>query len=271
MLAPVNSDVMRVDAAPPAGNTPAKDSSAKAANSVATAPTRTIVDDFVAPACEGFLEILYQDDDILLINKPSGLLSLSGKNPLNRDSVHYRLVHGQEGVSPAFPQAKLPHRLDFGTSGIMVVGLNAVSVQHLNRQFQARTIQKRYVALLEGWVVEDQGRITASIAKDKSQFPRVTICNETGKAAISEYTVLKRLEQPRRTLVQFIPHTGRTHQLRIHSQALGHPIVGCDLYKNDRSERMADRLLLHASDLFFEHPTGGEQMHGESSCPFGIA
>lgn len=225
-------------------------------------------DDFVAPACEDSLDILYQDDDILLINKPSGLLSLSGKNPLNWDSVHFRLVHGQEGESPAFKEAKLPHRIDFGTSGIMVVGLNAKSVQHLNRQFQARTIKKRYVALLEGWVADDQGLITAAIAKDKNHFPRVIICHATGKAAISEYTVLQRLDHPRRTLVQFTPHTGRTHQLRIHSQTIGHPILGCDLYKSDRSEQMAERLLLHASDLYFEHPTSGEQLHGQCPCPF---
>lgn len=230
--------------------------------------TPTVVDDFVAPTCDASVVILYQDNDILLISKPSGLLSLSGKNPLNWDSVHYRLVHGQAGVSRAFPEAKLPHRLDFGTSGIMVVGLNAESAQHLNKQFQARTIQKRYVALLEGWVAQDQGRVTAAIAKDKNHFPRVKICHTTGKAAISEYTVLDRLEQPRRSLVQFTPHTGRTHQLRIHSLTIGHPILGCDLYKSDHSEQMAARLLLHASDLHFEHPTGGEQFHGHCPCPF---
>jgi tRNA pseudouridine32 synthase/23S rRNA pseudouridine746 synthase len=231
-------------------------------------PTYSTGDDFVAPVCEDFVVILYHDDDILLINKPSGLLSLSGKNPLNWDSVHYRLVHGQEGVTPAFPEAKLPHRLDFGASGIMVVGLNAASAQHLNKQFQTRTIQKRYVALLEGWVANDQGRVTAAIAKDKNHFLRVKICDITGKAAISEYTVLHRLERPRRSLVQFTPHTGRTHQLRIHSQAIGHPILGCDLYKSDHSEQMSDRLLLHASDLYFEHPTGGEKIHGQCPCPF---
>lgn len=231
-------------------------------------PVKTIVDDFVAPACKKLVEILFQDDDILLINKPSGLLTLSGKNPLNWDSVHHRLVHGQAGATPAFREAKLPHRLDFGTSGIMVVGLNAASAQHLNKQFQARTIQKRYVALLDGWVAEDHGRITAPIAKDKNHFPRVLVCQATGKEAISEFTVLQRLKQPRRSLVQFTPLTGRTHQLRVHSQAIGHPILGCDLYKNERSEQLADRLLLHASDLYFEHPIGGEQMHGECSCPF---
>ena len=231
-------------------------------------PTHSILDDFLVPVCEDFVMILYHDDDILLINKPSGLLSLSGKNPLNWDSVHYRLVHGQEGVSPAFPQAKLPHRLDFGTSGIMVVGLNTGSAKHLNKQFQARTIQKRYVALLDGWVADDQGRVTAPIAKDKNLFPRVKICLTTGKEAITEYTVLQRLEKPRRSLVQFTPHTGRTHQLRIHSQSIGHPIFGCDLYKNDHSEQMADRLLLHASDLYFEHPACGQQFHGQCPCPF---
>ncbi|MEH6581504.1 MAG: RluA family pseudouridine synthase [Halioglobus sp.] len=234
--------------------------------SCSSPPTNTIFDDFVAPVCHDFVVILYQDDDILLINKPSGLLCLSGKNPLNWDSVHYRLVHGQEGVSPAFPDAKLPHRLDFGTSGIMVVGLNAASVRHLNKQFQAGRIGKRYLAMLEGWIADEQGRITAAIAKDKDHFPRVKICHTTGKIAVSEYTVLHRLDQPRRCLVQFTPHTGRTHQLRIHSQVIGHPILGCDLYKSENSEEMADRLLLHASDLYFVHPTGGEQFHGECPC-----
>ncbi|GHA09799.1 RluA family pseudouridine synthase [Oceanisphaera arctica] len=230
--------------------------------------THTIVDDFVAPVCAEPVVILYQDDDILLIHKPSGLLSLSGKNPLNWDSVHYRLVHGQAGVTPAFPEAKLPHRLDFGTSGIMVVGLNAASSQHLNKQFQARTIQKRYLALLEGWIADDRGQITAPIAKDKNHFPRVKICYTTGKAAISEYSVLHRLEQPRRSLVQYTPHTGRTHQLRVHSLEIGHPILGCDLYNSAQSEQMADRLLLHASDLYFEHPASGEPFHGQCPCPF---
>mgnify|MGYP000347888468 CR=1 FL=1 len=228
----------------------------------------TIVDDFVAPLCDEFFEILYQDDDILLINKPSGLLSLSGKNPLNLDSVHYRLVHGQDGATPAFPEAKLPHRLDLGTSGVMVVGLNADSSKHLNKQFQARTVQKHYVAILEGWLADDQGQISAAIAKDRSLFPRVKICQTTGKEAISEYTVLQRLDHPRRSLVKYTPNTGRTHQLRIHSQFIGHSILGCDLYQSDQSEKMADRLMLHASDLYFEHPRSGEAFHGRCPCPF---
>ncbi|KAA1161064.1 RluA family pseudouridine synthase [Pseudoalteromonas fuliginea] len=224
-----------------------------------------IIDDFVAPKCDGFIEILYQDDDILLINKPSGLLSLSGKNPLNWDSVHHRLVNGQKDLTAAFAEAKLPHRLDLGTSGIMIVGLNAIASKHLNKQFQARTIQKRYVAMLEGCLAVDEGQITAPIAKDKLLFPRVKICQSTGKTAVSEYKVLERLRQPCRTLVQFTPITGRTHQLRIHSQFIGHPILGCDLYKSAQSEHMAGRLQLHASDLYFEHPSSGERIH--INCP----
>lgn len=230
--------------------------------------TPIIVDDFLAPLCPNFVVILHQDADILLINKPSGLLSLSGKNPLNWDSVHYRLVHGQAGTTSAFPEAKLPHRLDFGTSGIMVVALNQESAKHLNKQFQVRVIKKRYIAMLEGWVNDDQGQITSPIAKDKALFPRVKICHTTGKIAVSDYTVLHRLEHPRRSMVEFIPQTGRTHQLRIHSLAIGHPILGCDLYKSDRSEQMADCLLLHASDLYFEHPTSTEPFHGHCPCPF---
>ncbi len=231
-----------------------------------------IIDNFIAPPCSDVVHILYQDDAILLINKPAGLLSLSGKNPLNLDSVHFRLVngslvHGQSGVSPAFPQAKLPHRLDFGTSGIMVVGLNQAAAVHLNNQFQAGTVQKRYTAMLEGWVTADEGVITAPIAKDKSQFPRVKIC-ESGKAAISQFKVLARFNQPKRSLVQFSPVTGRTHQLRIHSLSIGHPILGCDLYHSATSQQLASRLLLHATDIYFQHPLTGEVCHGHCASPF---
>ncbi|HEA17428.1 hypothetical protein LCGC14_2287750 [marine sediment metagenome] len=227
-----------------------------------------IVDDFIASVCHEHVEILYQDDDILLINKPSGLLSLSGKNPANWDSVHYRLVHGQRGITAAFESAKLPHRLDYGTSGIMIVGLNPESTKHLNKQFQAGTIKKHYIAMLDGWLFNDAGQINAAIAKDKLLFPLVKICNTTGKSAVSDYTVLQRLTSPPRTLVQFTPVTGRTHQLRIHSHSIGHPIVGCDLYKNQHSQQLAERLQLHASDLFFVHPRSSKQTHFHCPQPF---
>lgn len=236
--------------------------------STVNTPFSHSTDTFVAPVCNDAVAILYQDDDILLIDKPSGLLSLSSKKSCNWDSVHYRLVHGQKGISPPFPDAKLPHRLDFGTSGIMVVGLHATASKNLNQQFHAGSVQKRYLAVLEAWLAVDNGQINIAIAKDKSLFPRVKICQSTGKTAISDYTVLQRFEQPRRTLVEYAPLTGRTHQLRIQSLDIGHPILGCDLYKSARSELLATRLQLHASDLYFTHPRSGKAFHGHCSCPF---
>lgn len=227
-----------------------------------------IIDNFIAPACQEFVHILYQDEAILLINKPSGLLSLSGKNPLNRDSVHFRLVHGQPGVNPAFAEAKLPHRLDFGTSGIMLVALTKQATAQLNKQFQDGSVQKRYTAMLEGWVSADEGLITAPVAKDKNQFPLVKICHSSGKAASSQFKVLDRLSEPKRSLVQFTPLSGRTHQLRIHSLSIGHPILGCDLYHSVTSQQWAKRLLLHASDIYFQHPLTGEPCHGHCASPF---
>lgn len=238
--------------------------------------TPTVVDAFVAPPCHAAIRVLYQDDDILLIDKPSGLLSLSGKNPLNRDSVHYRLVSGQlQGPlaagalhTSAWPSAVLIHRLDFGTSGLMLVALNRRATVALSQQFQARTVDKRYIAVLDGQLAEEHGVIYWPIAKDKSLFPRLKVCRDSGQPARTEYQVLARLADADCCRVCFVPVTGRTHQLRIHSQALGHPILGCDLYANARSQQRASRLLLHASDLQFDHPSSGQRFYGQSPCPF---
>jgi len=218
-------------------------------------------DSFIAPPCFDEITILYQDDYLLLIEKPSGLLSLSGKNPLNKDSVHFRLVQD-------FPSATLPHRLDFGTSGIMVVALNKAINGHIGKQFQARSVSKTYTALLHGHLSSNQGCIDFPIAKDADNFPLQKICHETGKPAQSIYEVTERLTQPFASRVVFTPGSGRTHQLRIHSQQIGHPILGCDLYAHDEAFKLAPRLLLHASTLEFEHPIYNEKIKGHSVCPF---
>ena len=205
--------------------------------------------------------MLYQDEHILLINKPSGLLTLSGKHPLNKDSVHFRLVKN-------FPTATLVHRLDFGTSGIMIVALNKGVNAHIGQQFQARTVCKTYTAILHGDVVADSGDIDFPIAKDKPNFPLQKICYETGKPAVSHYEVMERLQNPVTTKVIFKPVSGRTHQLRIHSREIGHPILGCDLYATDEAFFMADRLMLHATRIEFDHPVSGQRIYGFSPCPF---
>lgn len=218
-------------------------------------------DSFIAPQCHAEIEILFQDENLLLINKPSGLLSLSGKNPLNKDSVHFRLVQD-------FPTATLLHRLDFGTSGIMIVALNKAVNAAIGKQFQLGLINKTYTAVLYGHLERDTGLIEYPIAKDIENFPLQKICHETGKKAVTQYQVLERLNNPPRTRVLFFPLTGRTHQLRIHSRELGHPILGCDLYKNLESFAMATRLLLHATSIEFIHPLSQEKFHGVCSCPF---
>lgn len=222
--------------------------------------------EFIAPPCLAQIEILYQDEDILLINKPSGLLSLSGKNPLNLDSVHHRLVK-------TFASATLLHRLDFGTSGIMLVALNKQANGILTKQFQQRMIDKTYTAILFGAVVGETGAIDLPIAKDIDNFPYMKICHQTGKPAQSQFTVIERIAadtncQYEKTRVSFVPLTGRTHQLRLHSQQIGHPILGCDLYANAQSQQMASRLQLHANTLSFIHPTTNIRQSIDCPCPF---
>ncbi|GIU10592.1 MULTISPECIES: RluA family pseudouridine synthase [unclassified Shewanella] len=238
-------------------------------------------DDFIAPPCFEEITILFQDEHLLLINKPSGLLSLSGKHPANRDSVHYRLVKD-------FPGCTLVHRLDLGTSGIMVIALKKPINALLCKQFSERTVLKTYTALLLGEMENQDGYIDARIAKDKPNFPLMKICEEEGKAARSLFKVMakelhRKHEQQAEQLgnkvenindsvaitrVEFIPETGRTHQLRIHSQYCGHPIIGCDLYGSEFSYQLAPRLMLHATRLEFDHPISGERIFANSPCPF---
>ena len=221
----------------------------------------TVIDTFVAPPCHQSIETLYQDEHILLINKPSGLLSLSGKNPQNLDSVHYRLAQ-------IYPHITLIHRLDLGTSGLMLLALDKTSNALLSQQFQSRTVIKRYQSIVAGHVKKDSGIIEAPISKDKTLFPRLKVCFDTGQKALSHYQVLERLSKPDRTRLLFTPATGRTHQLRIHSQFINHPMLGCDLYGTEDTQAMAPRLLLHASELQFDHPVTGQRMTISCPCPF---
>ena len=229
-----------------------------------------IIDTFIAPPCFDEITLLFQDDHLLVINKPGGLLSLSGKNPQNLDSVHHRLVK-------RFPGCTLVHRLDFGTSGLMVVARNKAINAALCQQFSQRTVSKTYQALLCGHLADDEGVIDAAIAKDPALFPRMVICAAQGKPARSRYRVTERSFYRRKegkelpvTRVELTPETGRTHQLRIHCKQLGHPILGCDLYDGLvlPGAEQAERLMLHASGLTFVHPVSGETLHLSAASPF---
>lgn len=218
-------------------------------------------DPFIVPPCHEDIEILFQDEHLLLINKPTKLLSLSGKHPENIDSVHYRLVQD-------YPTATLLHRLDFGTSGIMIAALNKSINAQIGKQFQMRTIEKSYIALLHGHLSDSEGMIDYPIAKDAPNFPLQKICYDEGKPAQSYFCVEEYLHKPDRTRVRFTPKSGRTHQLRIHSQKMGHAILGCDLYASNEAFHMADRLMLHASSITFDHPISHARMTFKSPCPF---
>ncbi len=230
----------------------------------------TIIDTFIAPPCHDEIEILYQDAHLALINKPSGLLSLSGKNPQNLDSVHYRLVQ-------IFPGCTLVHRLDFGTSGVMVIARNKTINAALCQQFSQRSVTKVYNALLCGHLEDNEGVVEAAIARDPARFPLMSICDTHGQPARSCYEVIERCYHESQdgmrvplTRVRLMPQTGRTHQLRIHCQYLGHPIWGCDLYGGRllSGTEQTPRLMLHASELQFVHPVSHEQINARSDSPF---
>jgi tRNA pseudouridine32 synthase/23S rRNA pseudouridine746 synthase len=159
--------------------------------------------------------------------------------------------------------------LDFGTSGLMLLALNKAANGHLTKQFQARTVIKTYEATLLGHLVDDEGVVDVPLAK--AEFPYQKVCRESGKSAQSHYQVIERSQDSttsvKTTRVLFSPLTGRTHQLRVHSQEIGHPIIGCDLYgltiDGVKSQALAKRLMLHAQSLEFKHPDSGERMEFE--------
>ena len=215
----------------------------------------------VLPPCMEDIAILQRDSEFLLINKPSRLLSVPGRHPQNRDSVIARLL-------PDFPNAAIVHRLDFDTSGIMVVPLNKQALSHISKQFQARTTHKTYTTVVNGLMADDSGVIDLPIAPDMDNRPKYKICTKTGRQSVTEFTVVSRDEVAQTTRVLLHPITGRSHQLRLHMQAIGHPILGCEFYADKNALGKSSRLLLHATELEFDHPLMGTRVLGISNPEF---
>lgn len=211
---------------------------------------------YLVPHSREEIPILHRDADLLLVRKPDLLLSVPGRHPRNKDCLITRLQR-------EYPTASIVHRLDLDTSGIMVIPLNRASHARISRQFQERRVEKRYHAIVYGSVQNDRGEIDLPIACDWANRPRQMICHQRGKPALTRYEVLERSGDRSRLLL--CPVTGRSHQLRIHLRELGHPILGCDLYAHPEALQMAERLMLHATSLGFEHPTTGAWFEGE--CP----
>ena len=201
------------------------------------------------------IEVVYEDDALAVINKPSGLLSTPGR------AEDYSVA---TIVRERWPGAIPVHRLDMGTSGLMIIAKNKDIYVPLQEQFVKRTVEKRYVALVEGMVKEPKGRITLPLLCDPINRPRQVVGYRHGKSAVTEYEVLDARDG--RSLLALYPHTGRTHQLRMHCahpDGLGCPSVGDELYG-----RKGERLCLHCDQIEFAHPVTGERMHFNLPNPF---
>ncbi|MDF1727388.1 MAG: pseudouridine synthase [Sulfitobacter sp.] len=204
------------------------------------------------------LVILHEDAEVILVDKPAGLLSVPGKGPELADCLMAR-------VKAAFPDALLVHRLDRDTSGVMIFALTPHAQRHLGLQFEKRMTRKTYVARIWGVPSEREGTVDLPLIVDWPNRPRQMVCHETGKAAQTDWKLLK--DEGDTARMRLMPRTGRSHQLRVHMLALGHPILGDPFYATGPA-RDFPRLMLHSEELRFKHPQGGRSMKIRAKAPF---
>ncbi|MEL7460718.1 MAG: RluA family pseudouridine synthase [Pseudomonadota bacterium] len=204
------------------------------------------------------LAILHADHEIVVLNKPSGLLSVPGKGPELADCLLSRL-------QAVYPDALLVHRLDRDTSGVMVFALTAHAQRHLGLQFEKRQVRKTYVARVAGEMTDPKGEVDLPLAVDWPNRPKQHVDHENGRPAQTEWKVLKRGNGE--TRVRLFPKTGRSHQLRVHMLALGHPVLGDPFYATGPA-RDHPRLMLHSENLRLRHPDGGKGLSFRAPAPF---
>lgn len=204
------------------------------------------------------LDIVHEDHEILVVNKPEGLLSVPGKGPELADCLIARL-------EAAYPQVLLVHRLDRDTSGVMVFALTPHAQRHLGLQFEKRQTRKTYLARVAGRLEPKTGTVDLPLIVDWPNRPLQKVDHETGKPAVTDWRVMKASESESR--VKLYPQTGRSHQLRVHMLALGHPILGDPLYA-PKTAAAYPRLMLHAEELRLRHPDGGMGMKFRVKAPF---
>ena len=205
------------------------------------------------------LDVLHEDHEILVVNKPTGLLSVPGKGEHLADCLLSR-------VQAAFPMALLVHRLDRDTSGVMVFGLTPHAQRHLGLQFEKRQTKKTYVARIEGRLEPKTGTVDLPLIVDWPNRPKQMVDHENGKSAVTDWRVLRQTDTE--TRVRLMPKTGRSHQLRVHMLALGHAILGDPLYATGPARDDHDRLMLHSEELRLRHPDGGRGMSFRAKAPF---
>ncbi len=205
------------------------------------------------------LKIIHVDHELLLVDKPTGLLSVPGKGAHLADCLLSR-------VEAVFPEALLVHRLDRDTSGVMVFALSPHAQRHLGLQFEKRQVRKTYVARVWGEMAEKTGTVDLPLIVDWPNRPLQHVDFEKGKPAVTEWRVVR--PEGSNTRVRLYPKTGRSHQLRVHMKEIGHPILGDPFYAEGPAREDYPRLMLHAESLRLRHPDGGKGMSFSAKCPF---
>lgn len=218
--------------------------------------------DYQPPPDQG-LDLIWADDHVIVVNKPSGLLSVPGRGEAYADCMASR-------VQQRYEDALVVHRLDMDTSGLLLFGRGKDMQRVFSELFLHRQVSKRYVALLHGLLQPDEGLIDLPLIADWPNRPRQKVDHEVGKPSQTRFQVISRDDLAQQTRVALEPLTGRSHQLRVHSLALGHPIVGDPLYGPQpvSQAHSTARLCLHAEMLSMPHPVTGELLYCESPCPF---
>jgi len=215
---------------------------------------------YSAPPDDG-LDVVHVDESLLVVNKPSGLLSVPGRGAGMDDCLSSR-------IQAIYPEALAVHRLDMETSGLMVLARNKEMHRSLSILFENRQVEKRYLAIVDGALAESSGEIDLPLIGDWPNRPLQKVDHDIGKPSLTRYRVLAYATDSDTSRVELEPHTGRSHQLRVHLMSLGHPILGDSLYASPALQAKAGRLLLHATYLAFMHPLSSEPLAFSSPAPF---
>jgi len=214
--------------------------------------------DFIYAPPDAAPVILHEDHELVLVDKPAGLLSVPGKGAHLADCMIARLRVG-------FPEILLVHRLDLDTSGVMVFARTPHAQRHLGLQFEKRQTRKTYIARVAGQVEQRSGRIDLPLGVDWPNRPRQMVCHETGRPAQTDWALIR--HEAGTSRLRLMPKTGRSHQLRVHMLAIGHPILGDPLYASGAALAY-QRMMLHAKELRLRHPDGGRGLTISAEVPF---
>jgi tRNA pseudouridine32 synthase/23S rRNA pseudouridine746 synthase len=218
----------------------------------------SLIPDFAYDPPDTPLDILHEDAAIIVVNKPAGLLTVPGKLPNRQDCLITRL-------KAARWDALTVHRLDCDTSGVIIFARTKAAQGFLGQEFEQRRALKTYVARLQGRLTPDSGTVDLPLGSDWDYRPRQKVDPQNGRPAVTDWQVIDRTD--RETRVRLTPHTGRSHQLRVHMLALGHPILGDQIYAPDTTATHL-RLMLHAETLSLHHPVTGQRVTFTAPAPF---